>query len=642
MINTLPLLPSSWAEWDWTQSNGDASVTQMSKGYQALLNQGQCSSFSRLIWNDLVECTAAVISEAGLTWDSTYCSVNECKITTSLGSLTATMFNSVALNIHRFGFFTWKWAVCRDKKGYVGRDTFKGYSEYGGNSDFLYGWYIEELTVKLNRLIQVLKEEANFGEFESFAQASVLSNTVLFSAKVGALKHINRSIAYPQVSLSKAGVLIGTAFIPGYSYQGGILLPAKPVIMQTDEYTLSKIVAKSDGIRTAAISYDTPAETYSNTILSPLVFVGYMKHFAYVQTKTVAPLSISNIKDLITALTEESETLSSLSRALSFPTSAKVKNSSYESVILKYIESLPFRTYAYSESYVVTDPVLLSPSPMKGTFSEHTSLNSVLHRIRPLYIQRSIRDYSYNDSKMNALRCAPTNSVNRSNVLNISEMVAKGIKHFGYMEHEESTNISSLYKLRPIYADSVQKSNSQNDVKLVDVKALPILTTAKSESKTDSYILKGIPRLVDSNEFGTSNGTGLVTISSVRRLSKTLKSYSYDEGKMSHAITSILENKVHSDTTFGGTLSLANGNTKSIVVANTRYLALIENYAEEEIDWLDPIRNNNDLYIRQVYNPWDKNAILYLDSELWYPPIRTGTNLYIRSEGSIDRGNLNG
>lgn len=163
MIKTLSLSPD-FRKWSWEQSNGNATLEQMRESYGTLMDYGRCSEFSRHVWNDIVDMTANALSGAGVEWDSTYCTAEECKIATRHGVLMAYAWNSVTHNIKRLGFVAWKWARKGNYPGYLGRTPVYGFSTHGVDSDYLYAWYLFEITKKLNKLISVLQDEADFSE----------------------------------------------------------------------------------------------------------------------------------------------------------------------------------------------------------------------------------------------------------------------------------------------------------------------------------------------------------------------------------------------------------------------------------------------------------------------------------------------
>lgn len=177
MIRDLPLLPSDWDNWDWTLSNGVATAEQTQNAYNAVLNQGECASFSRLVWNDIVNCLVVALEVAGISWDNKYCSAEECKIDIQYGIFTATMFNSVRHNIDRFGIVHWTWSTIETKEGYIGRIDMRGVEQYENMYDTVYGWYLLELTKRLNTLLNVFKDCADFSNLVHISNTNTVNDT---------------------------------------------------------------------------------------------------------------------------------------------------------------------------------------------------------------------------------------------------------------------------------------------------------------------------------------------------------------------------------------------------------------------------------------------------------------------------------
>lgn len=636
MIEQLPLLPSSWAEWDWTKSNGESTAMQMEQGYNALLNQGLCSSFSRFIWNDLVDSVVAVLDTAGLAWDSTYCGASDCKISTALGSLTATMFNSVALNVHRFGFIAWKWAMAASTKGYVGRDAFYGYSTHKADADFLYGWYIVELTAKLNRVIQVLKEEADLGEFGSIFQIEPIIDTDLFGAPAGILNYPGIVKSYAPVPLAKAGVIANIVQEYGESHAHSFLRANDPGLLTTTYRSKSVLNVYAEGLRTGAMNYDVPIETISRTALTSLVFVGYMRYIMQSRTEIMATVDISNVRDIAGTLVENSFNFGKLSRALSFPIIASGVGYSRVDGKAVLIESLPVMSTSHSLSFQSASPITLFPSSMMGRTNEYSVQYSTLHRIYPLYIQRSVKAYSKHLGKMNTAETATSTYVGKSFSDYVGGIVARGVAPMRRACTSITRDNTSVHRLRPVYAGSQVITNGYNTVSLRDVPGLRVIANPMSVSASDGIIQKGIPILSESHSAIASHEDGHLYLPSVSRMSRNQVASSHDSCEMTEKWALKFEKAENSQTLSFGSLAVTSGSISTTSRMGSYGYAVLENYAEEEIDWLDPIRTVNDLYIRQVYNPWRKNEVAYLDAELWFPPIRIGDNLHIRSEGSME------
>jgi hypothetical protein len=92
-------------KWSWSASNGSASATQTSSAYNAVANKKATTNFSHLVWNDMVDKVNEVIKaySSGKSWDSTYATYSNTKMSTTPYYLTAVKFNSLRNNIEIVG-----------------------------------------------------------------------------------------------------------------------------------------------------------------------------------------------------------------------------------------------------------------------------------------------------------------------------------------------------------------------------------------------------------------------------------------------------------------------------------------------------------------------------------------------------------
>lgn len=89
----------SITKWSWTASNGNASASQTQAAYSAVVNKTAVTNFSYLVWNDLCDKVKEILDATGGSWDSTYATYANTKMTSSNKTLTATKFNSLRYNI---------------------------------------------------------------------------------------------------------------------------------------------------------------------------------------------------------------------------------------------------------------------------------------------------------------------------------------------------------------------------------------------------------------------------------------------------------------------------------------------------------------------------------------------------------------
>lgn len=86
--------------WDWNVSNGsNASVQQTKNAYTAITTKGSILNFSYTVWNDMVDKVKEILDETSSSWNSTYATYANTKMTSSNKTMTATRFNSLKYNI---------------------------------------------------------------------------------------------------------------------------------------------------------------------------------------------------------------------------------------------------------------------------------------------------------------------------------------------------------------------------------------------------------------------------------------------------------------------------------------------------------------------------------------------------------------
>ena len=127
--------------WSWEESNGSASDEQTMLAYEAITSKGECADFSYLVWNDLIEKVAEVrkTGDEEPSWNSSYLSKDDTKMSLEDKTLTAERFNSLWINI----------------------DTLKSTdisAQKSGN--IVMGNYFITLTSKLNSYIDDLNDQA--------------------------------------------------------------------------------------------------------------------------------------------------------------------------------------------------------------------------------------------------------------------------------------------------------------------------------------------------------------------------------------------------------------------------------------------------------------------------------------------------
>jgi len=591
-IKTLPLLEESYSTWSWEVSNGNATDAMMKSASDAILHQGFCSDFHRTVWNDLVDKVAEVITLCNLTWDSTYCAAKDCKISVQYGALTARMFNSVAWNIYRFGVVSWKWSVVKGT-GYVGRNTFRGYGSYGANADVLYGWYFIELTDKLNRVIEVLKESADFGEFTSNSLITSHAPVSLFGAGTGVLESTNMIEVFTPTSLTGAKAAPAEVYRFGRSYQKDDLLCVAPHFLQSGVKAETKSQTTGDSLITAAVGGLIESNTKISSVLSPLVFVGYMRHLAYEQTKAIGEIDISNIKDLDSTAYEKIYDSAAVVKLLPYLMDTKVVASSKEKSEVNPVDRVLFGANLIAETAAEAIITKQMPEIMEGASAEYTSITTALDHLRPLYVQRSIKDDSFHVADINAGESSVLEFAESSESTNEVDLIAKRI---GALEHAQNVESKVL--------DSLTIGSG-----------ISISATDSSRSKGSALIQKGIPLTLEAVDYSEATEFGEMVIASGVLQESNESEYTESTGAMKLVVPTQL---------------IEFCSTESQVIAEMDL-----EYSTKD-PWRDPVQVGNNVRIWNAHPQWQEGATVHLDAGgIYYDPVQVGNNVYIRSIDSM-------
>jgi len=621
MIEELPLLYNDW-KWDWTKSNGYASADQTQTAYDALVNKGLCADFSRLVWNDLVDMTAEAINIAGLTWDSTYGKSSDCKITESMGSLTAAAFNAVAQNIHQFGFVTWKWAKNSSTPGYVGRNAFRGYSLYKDNSDFLYGWYIIELAKKLNLMLAVLQDKADFTELESVTQVLSYQDAKLVADPAAVLEHsgVIRSIDASLLAIAK--ILEASSYTAGYSYSDGVLLVRPPVILESATQAVTISDTEADRLHTQALEHAGYSRTITYAVLTDLVFVAYLKHYGYSRTRSVAELEISNMRELEALQMIKSYSSAKLIAVAVWLLESKQYARSYDSAELLKVERLLLQAMSHSDSYdfaeaALMDRVLLSSAGLVKSYTKAT-----LQYMIPLYLKAIIYSLSYTKAKATAVAAVSAIAESFSESYSDAVLTACQALSIEYADKSETLDLAEIHacQIRLLESFTFGKSFDDSAIICCDVIRLEAYSESRSISRAEAE--KGLPLYLEAAGYAQTKELAYLNRLPVKRL----ESYGYVQTK-SKAEIKVAE---------AVTLSHSG-------VSWTKDSSVLEIEPVTKDLWKDPIRTGNDLFIRSVHPQWQEGTTVHLDSGgVFYDAVQTGNDVFIRSLDSLKGDEFDG
>jgi hypothetical protein len=579
-IELLPVLDSSYALWAWDKSNGSASQADVARAYTAITTQGQCSDFSRYVWNDLVNKVADVLDKCGLEWDSTYCSAQAACIDRQYGELTAVKFNSVTRNIHRLGFITWKWAV-EKKAGYVGRNYFYGYSTYKERADTLYGWYFIELVDKFNRAIEVLKNEANFSPFTTTSLSETSTNTILGAPKVEA-------ITAPIEARSLISAPMGVRIVR--SVEGAILnetltdsrllyLPGG--LLSAGTLSKSQVNAPAMRLKVEAAVGEILAETIPRTTLTPLVFVGYMGYVKPILSYHQAELEINNI--IYTggsAVSYDYPTGAIYIARPDYMTGAG-KSISYENAESVVLPPILMDGQTYEQSFHAEELEKRLGSPMAGHTAEYSVNRASLHGFFPLYIHRAIRSDSYSVAESVYGMSAPMDKKEKSFSAYMGEMISREVAPMAFIEESKSGYTGTAIAILPKFIEGGDDSYSQGLGELTTGKIIYQEAGVKEVSHGLGEIVTPDKALIEARAKAESK-TKLTLVASPN-------GFPLGVAEEIHSATAVDIESTPAE-------ALCNA-----VSGVSKVHATIENYVNPST-WIDPVYNNGDLYIRQAYD----------------------------------------
>lgn len=409
MIDNLPLLPSYWALWDWNNYNGTATAEQTIAAYEALNNQGLCAEFSRHVWNNIVSLVANSLEEAGIAWDDTYCTADACAINEQYGALTATMFNSVRHNISRLDIFHWSWATIPGKKGYLGREDVRGVTDFGGEADKVYGYYILELTERLNTFLKVLMDVADFGEFavsvkpmsyewaslstavtvgmEHTRASDIIDRTVLGKAGIRRLLSSEVSVSQGRNKLGKAWVQPLSSTVHSQSAENAYLKLGQPLPLKHAGQICSIPGAVMELINTIPLPGRTSSGSISGSVLTGIPYIGRLQSTKQAMSYGSAAIEMFIPRAMDGMVHSSSHTRTQLTRSGSRFLTGQIPLNSKElaglsTVVSASLTAMPKTgSYAYSElAWKVS--ALLAAKEMTASYAwsemERCSLQSLL------------------------------------------------------------------------------------------------------------------------------------------------------------------------------------------------------------------------------------------------------------------------
>lgn len=590
-MKELPLLSSDIALFDWDVSNGNATAEQTQTAYNALISQGQTAAFSQLVWNDLVDKLYNALTESGLSWNN-YCgSAEDTKIDVQYGELTANRFNAVRYNIDSLINTNWKWSFDNNLKGYLGRQEVRGYSQYGLNGDFVYGWYIVELARVLNVFLNILKNEADFSEFVHQKSIETLLHAPLY-AGLSAPFTYQKSILTTQNVDFYAGIaalLNSNSRILSGENAGVELVPTRPLYIRVGSKSLghSEIQPKLSG----TLIHRQSSTTSVSATLKDAIYVGRMVHRQSSKTQYNAELLFTDVAEMLIRSVANSIEHAALQKNLSAFMDA--------SAILK---SIGFATMTRR-----------SPMLLQGFTLSETKENSVLGIVTPFYLITNEKSFSYHDATTRVFRSARFYSmVENSFSRFLAEAVEFPATYFVSSERLFSKRFAELPVLEAKRMESGTIIQSRERVDYVPI--IPFYMESKESAKSSEKadVISAMPKLAEAGEIIFSqNLSELISREPIKAEVKEI------------ARSSKVANFVRRSVRKADVLEVIKSNVK----------AVLSFYSEEPEDgWYDPVQTGNSIYIRSIHPQWQDGNVVHVDSGgVFYDAEQTEISVYIRS-----------
>lgn len=619
MIETLPLLPSDWGQWSWESSNGTATISQTQAAYDALENKRLCRFFLRLVWNDLVTLLSDTLEYAGITWDSTYGDVSSCLMSiTQEGyvELTARAFNAMVLNINQLDIFRWTWERTNNLPGFLGRTYVKGFADCGENSDLVYGWYIIELAERLNRLIAILKNEADFSEFEPNLQALTNTNSSVAVPRAGALDFVKGINAEYLAKVVAVPVIEQSSQVKGFSFHNGIIIPRKSHLMAALAKGKSQVSATTAKLKAEAMQSAAKASTISGSILTGMVFIGYLRHDVPSVTQTKAILEASNICIIDTLERVQSEVLTKLVASSVWLMGTQVHGDSYVSPDLITLEGLQLGTMCHADSYSKPEISVMDKILMTGAKAAKSMQHSTLQYFVPRYIKKDVYAVSIPKAYANIVTPFPVMADAMMNSYTKSKSDVCPIVLFEWTGNGTSLTDAIVRAVQMLKMEAFADGESvANGTELIYCDGVRLDAQSEAKSVSQGTIQKGIPKIAEAAETAqTTESSDLVALPK-----RILKSGDFSCEISDAAVVAAGAKFVNA--------ACAAGTTTSCV---------LELEYNSHSAWKDPVQNGEDVYIRNAYPQWQEGSNVHVDSSgEFYEPVQTDGNVYIRSNESM-------
>lgn len=626
VIEKLPLLDSSYDEWDWEHNTCSYWTPDVYDAYyMALIRKdgyGYCRNFACDVWNRIrYKLIRGIYREAGLEEDLSF--VPDGALTMKYGEedneqFTAWRFNDAIVNVDMLNIFRFNWERTNNMPGFLGRRYVRGFADYGEQSDYVYAWYILELVEKANKLIRILKNEYTFSElYGETSKILTSSNSSVAVPRAGILDFVKEINAEYLATVAVAGVLAQSAQEKSFSGYTGKMNTARTMGMNAIETVASYVDALSDRAKTAAMAAAGKGATISGSDLSGMAFVGQIKYAQRIVANIDAKIDVSNLSEVSAAHRERSVENAILYAIKEMLMGAKSGGESHALTSLQKLERINIETKDFADSFSRMELSVMDRMLMTGAGMGKSVQNSVMQYFVARYIKKDI--YAVTIPKAIADTVRPfqmqSDCVTKSKSESRNDVCES--KHFETEKKSETLTdaiVRGMQRLKITAISGGESSASGSIFKYCDV--VRIETHTKTESKTQVAIEKRMPKAVETAGIARTAKSGEMITLPQKMIKANAKAYGKCNSKIEKKQTCAIDASVCAE----GTM--------------TRCMLELE-YNPRGI-WKDPIRNGNNLHIRSAFPQWKDGSNVHVDSSgVFYEPEQNGNNVYIRSNESM-------
>lgn len=625
--------------WSWVASNGSATREQTQTAYAAAASKGMTASFSRFVWNDLVELLASTVSM----WNPKYTETDDTLMAMPYEDLTADRFNSVVHNIGNPWMF---WNYKTDREGYLGRLTVRGVKDSGESADTVYGEYLIELAKKLNVLIDAEGEfGAGYAKLMGHEDAKGLRTYEYLPLRAPFSRRASHDAALRLVR----NFPILFAPTSRYLTRIGRLWTVPYVTLSPDEAKHLTTRIRSRTGRDFSLAIDNHRPLYVDAQLASTPLAALQNAVACVIRVAVASLTDPDI---------------ALSPTGTKNLAASILSATTPNVALSVTEASAFAVELAIPSVLLADLLSIASTPLEIAATHATAPDALL-------------------TTPTVAKLLLSGAAHLTDTLTMSTLQAKSAWHTGRISAAEpSVQMAALTAARMIYTSDdtlgavldavlrtplparLQHEIAENLAAVLDatMRTPPPLhlnheTGVALRTLLDATLRTPLPARMLLDALEKDAKTGIITLSDTPSLDMgvniletfrdvldvalaaqpsvyipevTAASTSTANGTLEPQLTEPMTHASETAVTGDATMISPNGASSGMDgVYVTAFAAVMELDGVVDVEWVT--KDGANLYIRGAWDAWNDGDNLQIDTTEFYAPVRDGSNLHIRS-----------